>query len=60
MDVISTYMNYFYFSETAVKDWHALGAEAENGEVKRKIHVDILANMISTASISHLLVEIAF
>lgn len=36
MDEINTSMNYFYFSETAMKDWCALGAESENGEDKGK------------------------
>lgn len=44
----------------AVKDWCSLGAEAENGEVKRKSRVDILTNTISTVLISHLSVEVAF
>jgi hypothetical protein len=53
-------MNYFYFSETAIKDWQALVAEAENGDFKRKIHIDILANTILTVLTSHLSVEVAF
>jgi hypothetical protein len=60
VDVINTSMNYFYFSETAIKDWQALVAEAENGDFKRKIHIDILANTILTVLTSHLSVEVAF
>lgn len=43
-----------FFSETAVRDWCAPGAEAGNREVKRKIHIDILTNTVSTVYIFHI------